>query len=70
MVPTKSNAISRGFRVKFRISVRVRIRFGWGAEVSFKVRIRFRENTILNGIELCPPTRLVVQDCVCVCVCG
>ena len=27
----------------------------------------FRENRILNGTELCVPTRLAVQDCVCVC---
>ena len=26
-----------------------------------------RENRILNGTELCVPTRLAVQDCVCVC---
>ena len=30
-----------------------------------RVRVRVRENTILNGTELCPLTRLVVQYCVC-----
>jgi hypothetical protein len=51
--------------------LRLELVFILGDRVIFRVkvlglRLGVRENKILNGTEFCVPTRLVIQDCVCV----
>lgn len=60
LVSTMSNAISMRFRVKVRISVRI----GLG----LVLRLGVRENTLLNGTEMCVSIGSLHKT-VCVCLC-
>ena len=79
-VPTRSNTISSGLRLKLALELGLAL----GASVSFRVRrlgglglglvlrLGFGDKVkknVLIGTELCVPTRLAIQDSVCVCVC-
>lgn len=52
------------------LGLRLELGLEIGLRLDFQVRVGFgvRENRILNGMEFCVPTRLVVRVCVCVCV--
>ena len=55
-----------GLRLGFWVKVRVRVRVYSVLGLGLGLGLGVRENRILNGTKLCVPTRLAVQNCVCV----